>query len=137
MNLSGSCQKNYIPGSKPIWHHSKITPIHVSTSTSIFRKSMSRNKQKSIYCLLIQWSVQHENKLRPVLPTIIPINKVMRSITFGSASISARKTKKIKKLHLRNAILNLMLDILQQISSMRREEPFTVFSLQGDAVQVV
>jgi len=56
----------------------------------------------------------------------------MRSTTFGSASIFAPKMKKTKRLHLPNAILNLMLAILPQIFSTKREVPISVFSSQGD-----
>lgn len=56
----------------------------------------------------------------------------MRSITSGSASIFAPKMKKIKRLHLQNAILNLMSAILLQIFSTKKEVHITVFSSQGD-----
>lgn len=60
----------------------------------------------------------------------------MRSITSGSASIFARRIKKIKKLPLPNVIQNLMLGIQQQIYLIRKVEPITVSSLQEDVVLV-
>lgn len=56
----------------------------------------------------------------------------MRSITSGSANIFAPKMKKTKRLHLQNAILNSMSDILLQIFSMKKEVHITVFFSQGD-----
>jgi hypothetical protein len=57
----------------------------------------------------------------------------MRSITFGSASISAPRIKKIRKLHSLSAILNLMLATLPQTYSIKREEPSIASSLHADA----
>ena len=56
----------------------------------------------------------------------------MKSTTFGSASTSVARTKRIKKLLLPDATLSLMLDTLLRISSIKKEELSTAsFSLAG------
>jgi hypothetical protein len=58
----------------------------------------------------------------------------MRSITFGSASISVPRIRRIRKLHSPSVTLSLMLAIQLQTYSIKKEEPSIVSSLHEDAV---
>jgi hypothetical protein len=68
------------------------------------------------------------------LQITILTRREIRSITFGSASTSAPKTKKIKKQHLPSVIPNSTLATLLQIYSIKKVEPSTASFSQEDAV---
>jgi len=93
-------------------------------------------KRKNISNLLIHYKDQLENKLKQAWLTIIHTKREINNIIFGLENTYVLRNRERKKLHLQNAILNLMLDILQLIFLIKRVEHFIAYSLREDAVRM-
>ena len=113
---------------------SKQRLSRVSTSTSTSPRSSSRRKRRNISPSPKLNNDQPASKWKHRWLTTTPTKKEIKSTTSGSANIFARRTRRIKRLHWPDVILNSMLVTQQLIYSMKKEQHTIVsFSLEGAA----
>lgn len=134
MSQCGRCLNSCTIECRLICRRLRITLTPDTTFTSTSQRSTWRRKRRNTLRLLRPCSDQPASKFKHHSPITTLTRREIRSITFGSASTSAPKTKRIKKQHSPSAILNLTSATLLPICSIKKVEPFIVSFSQEDAV---